>query len=114
MRQVQLESNTSNVRILMEVSSRALCSLHRYLRRLNGTTENERGLLREVRPQARVLIIRRRADMLHELHGQVHGCVEPSELGIYPENKTRAGIDVNALGFYRFQDYIRCGIWDGG
>ncbi|KAI3400945.1 hypothetical protein diail_1153 [Diaporthe ilicicola] len=54
MRQIQLESNTSNARILIE---------------LTQPQENERYLLREVPSQTRIIRFERRADMLHVVHG---------------------------------------------
>ncbi|KAK2605129.1 hypothetical protein N8I77_007996 [Diaporthe amygdali] len=50
MRQVQLESNTSNARMLIEA-------------------ENERDLFREVPPKAWIICFERRASMLHIVHG---------------------------------------------
>ncbi|KAJ4391605.1 hypothetical protein N0V93_005224 [Gnomoniopsis smithogilvyi] len=76
MRQVQIESNTANVRILMEA-------------------KNERVLLREMRAKTWIVIIKRRERLFHRLHGQIHGRVEPSQLSIYNPHKERAGVEVN-------------------
>lgn len=48
-----------------------------------------------MRTQARIIIIEQRTDLLHKLYGEVHVGVEPSQLGIHPEDKEGAGLNVN-------------------
>ena len=45
--------------------------------------ENQRALLPEVRPQAELLLIQRRADLLHAVHGEVHVGMEPGQLDLH-------------------------------
>lgn len=64
MRQVQIESNTANVRILMEASAYTLprpCLRQTMIDApANSSLENERVLLREMRTETWILIIKRR------------------------------------------------------
>lgn len=65
------------------------------MRRLTGSLENERELLRKMRTEARIVTVEQRADMLYELRGEIHIRLEPSQLGLHPEDKEGAGVNVN-------------------
>jgi hypothetical protein len=56
---------------------------------LTGLPEIERTLLREVRPPARLYSLQRRTDMLHAVHGKVHGGMEYSQQAVYSKDTAR-------------------------
>ena len=52
----------------------------------NDFIEGQRALLREMRPQARFLIIERRDNMLHPVYGEVHAGMEHSQSAVHHED----------------------------
>lgn len=49
----------------------------------NRIVENQRALLPEMRPQAELISLKRRADLLLAMHGKVHGGVEPGQHNLH-------------------------------
>lgn len=74
MDQIRQQQALGNARALVEVR---MISINRRLRReLIVIAETQRALLRALRPQPRLFPFLRRTDVLHRMHGEVHGGVE--------------------------------------
>ena len=79
-----MEAQTANLRMLLEVRSPvAFGALWQCLKLTLCRAENPGELLRKVRPQARIIPLERRANMRHDVHGEVHASMEPGQLGIH-------------------------------
>jgi len=76
MDQVRQEAAMTNARQLIEVCT--IQTISDYKIDANIQAESQRALLREMRSQTRLLIIERRDDMLHSVHGEIYGGVEHS------------------------------------
>jgi hypothetical protein len=72
MNQVRQEAAMTNARQLIEV-----CALPLDIEfNSNIWAESQRALLREMRSQTRLLIIKRRDNVLYAVHGEVYGSLE--------------------------------------
>lgn len=88
MQKVQIEAQTANLRMLMEVRLGPVLFLT-CQRMLNiWVPENPGELLRKVRPEARFIPIEQRAIMRHDVHGEVYAGLEPGQLSLH---QPRAG-----------------------
>ena len=86
MNQVRQEAALQNARQLIEVGYSMLIFGSQFTDFI--CPEIERALLREVRPSARLFSLKRRTNLLHAVHGEVHGCMEYSQQAIHLENTT--------------------------
>ena len=82
MSQVRQQAALANARQLVEVRFHHLMSITSALTR-HLCAEIERTLLRTLRSQNRDLSQLLRADLLHTLHGEVHGSMEHSIAAVF-------------------------------
>jgi hypothetical protein len=91
MQKVQVEAQTANLRMLLEVRQPGAFEAISQSRKLTAyRTENPGELLRQMRPQTRNLPLERRADLRHDMHGEVHAGMEPGQLSIHQQGTGRA------------------------
>jgi hypothetical protein len=76
MRQIQQAAAVQNARALVDVR------LSLPINFLANVTETQRALLRALRAQTRLITVKRRRDVLHAVHGEIHGRLECREQGV--------------------------------
>lgn len=74
MDQIRQQQALGNARALVEV--RIIAVYRRLRRQLILITETQRALFRALRPQPRLFPFLRRTNVLHRVHGEVHGGME--------------------------------------